>query len=201
MPLKEIYNFIMTQLNLKGQISRRTATTDSRAASLAMKDIPIGDIAIKGNIRQTYAGIEELKTSIRQHGLIQPIQVYQENGGYIVKTGHRRFLAHQALYKELPNQFSTIRCVIADAKDIPVIQLIENVQREGLSDKDLSDTLSALKKEWLSNGDIAKIMGKSAHYIDNIFSAVNDTEKIPTKGIPANSRRREFAGHSGNCRY
>ena len=169
----------MAKLNLSDQIKQRTGTSDSQAVSLTIKDIPIGDISIKNNVRQDYTDINELAESIYQHGLLQPITVYPDGESYIIKTGHRRFKAYQNLYKEFPEKFSTIRCIISDEKNIAIIQLVENVQREGLSDKDLSQGLISLKQEKLSNEQIAKIIGKSTHYVDNIFSAINDTEKMP----------------------
>jgi ParB family chromosome partitioning protein len=73
--------------NLVGEVANRTGTQDSRNVNLAVRDIPIGDITIKENVRTDYHDIEGLKESIRQHGLIQPVTVYLESGVNILKTG------------------------------------------------------------------------------------------------------------------
>ena len=81
----------MAKLGMLKNVRARTGTRDSGSVLLTVKDIPVGDISIKGNVRGEYTGIEELAASIRQHGLLQPITVYAEGEGFIVKTGHRRY--------------------------------------------------------------------------------------------------------------
>ena len=116
-----------------------TGTQDSSSVSNTVKDIPIGHIQTKENVRKEDTDLEGLKATILEHGLIQPIAVYKEGDNqYIVKTGHRRFMAIQALHKDYPHKFGSIRCVITNANNIAVIQLIENVQRVDLSQIDLS---------------------------------------------------------------
>jgi ParB family chromosome partitioning protein len=73
----------MAKLGMLKNVQSGTGTRDSRTVMLTVKDIPVGDISIKENIRGAYTGIDELKASIRQHGLLQPITVYSENDGYI----------------------------------------------------------------------------------------------------------------------
>ncbi|MDR3266959.1 MAG: ParB/RepB/Spo0J family partition protein [Tannerella sp.] len=141
---------------------------------LTVKDIPVGDISIKENVRREYTGIDELKASIRQHGLLQPITVYLENEGYIVKTGHRRYMAYQTLYQIEPERFHSIRCIVSDAENIAVIQLVENVQRVDLSQLDLFNALKALKAQGMTLKQIADVMGKTEQYIKFLFIGVNE---------------------------
>jgi ParB family chromosome partitioning protein len=89
----------MAKLGVLKNIQSHSGTQDSRSISLTVKDIPIGDIHIKDNIRSEYIGIDELAESIQQTGLLQPITVYAEDGAYIVKAGHRRFMAYRKLYQ------------------------------------------------------------------------------------------------------
>jgi ParB family chromosome partitioning protein len=104
-------------------VQSRTGTTDNRAVSLTVKDIPVGDIQIKENIRREYSGLEELQASIREHGLIQPITVYKEGDSFIVKIGHRRYMAYQRLAREDPDRFHSIRCIVsASNENTAVIQ-------------------------------------------------------------------------------
>ncbi|MDR2743157.1 MAG: ParB N-terminal domain-containing protein [Treponema sp.] len=121
-------------------------TRDNRAVAVTVKDIPVGDIQVKENIRQEYTEIEELIESIRHYGLLQPITVYPGGEGYIVKTGYRRYRAFQRLYREEPERFHSIRCIVSDAGNIAVIQLVENIQRVDLSTLDLYHALSTLRK-------------------------------------------------------
>ena len=88
----------MAKLDMLKNVQSRSGTQDSRSVSLTVKDIPIGEISVKANIRKDYAEIYELMESVKQHGLLQPITVYSAGDGYAVKTGHRRFMAYKRLY-------------------------------------------------------------------------------------------------------
>jgi ParB family chromosome partitioning protein len=168
----------MPKLNILN-VAERTGTADSRAVSLSIKDIPIGEISVKENVRKEYDGIDELKASIRRYGLLQPSTVYKDGDTYSVKTGHRRFLAFKELYDETPDRFHSVRCVISDAANIPVIQLVENVQRLDLSDIDLFNALNILKEQGSSLKQIADVLGKTENYVKKIFTGINEIKQDP----------------------
>ncbi|MDR1174081.1 MAG: ParB/RepB/Spo0J family partition protein [Treponema sp.] len=179
----------MAKLEMLKNVRERTVTGDNRSAALTVRDIPIGDIYIKGNIRKDYTGIDELAASIRQHGLLQPITVYGEEDGYIVKTGHRRYMACKTLYGKEPERFHRIRCVVSDAENVAVIQLVENVQRVDLSQTDLFTALSSLREQGMTLKQIAEVMGKTEGYIKKIFVGVNEIQR--------NEDLREAIGYAG----
>jgi ParB family chromosome partitioning protein len=179
----------MAKLGILKNVRERTGTRDSRSVTLTVKDIPIGDICIKGNIRKDYTGIDELAASILQHGLLQPITVYEEEDGYIVKTGHRRYMACKMLYGKEPERFHRIRCVVSDAENVAVIQLVENVQRVDLPQTDLFTALSALREQGMTVKQIAEVMGKTEGYIKKIFVGVNEIQR--------NEDLREAIGYAG----
>jgi ParB family chromosome partitioning protein len=167
----------MAKLGMLKNIRERAGTRDSRSVTLTVKDIPLGDIRVKGNIRTEYTGIEELAASIGQHGLLQPITVYEEDGGYTVKTGHRRYMAYKTLYGKEPERFHRIRCVISDAENSAVIQLVENVQRVDLPQTDLFNALSSLREQGMTLKQIAEVMGKTEGYVKSLFVGVNEINK------------------------
>lgn len=169
----------MAKLNLEDQVKQRTRTLDNNTPSVTVKDILIGDIKTKTNVRESYTAIEELKKSIERHGLLQPINVYPEGDNYIVKTGHRRLIAVSELYTQNPDRFYQIRCIITHPNDIEATQLIENIQRENLKPIELYKSLKKLKEQNLTNNQIADMLGKSKGYIEKIFTAINDLEKNP----------------------
>jgi ParB family chromosome partitioning protein len=179
----------MAKLGMLKNVKSRTGTRDSRAVALTVKDIPIGDISIKGNVRAEYTNLDELAASIRQHGLLQPITVYADEDSFIVKTGHRRYLACKTLYEEEPEKFHHIRCLISDANNTAVIQLVENVQRVDLSQLDLFNALSSLREQGMTLKQIAEVMGKTEGYIKKIFVGVNE--------IQHNEDLREAIGYAG----
>lgn len=200
----------MAKLGQLKDVQSRTGTRDSHAVILTVKDIQVGDIQIKENVRTEYTGIDELKESIRQHGLLQPIMVYINNNEYFVKTGHRRFYAYKELSQEEPERFHRIRCIISDAKNIAIIQLVENLQRVDLSQIDLVNALAALRKEGLTHRQISAVMGKTEGYIKNLFMGINEIiedkslnnlishagvtiqDIVETKGIPDKTCRMKL---------
>jgi ParB family chromosome partitioning protein len=109
--------------------------------------------------------------------LLQPITVYGVGcEGYFVKTGHRRYLAYQKLNAEEPERFNTILCMVSDAHNIEVIQIIENLQRRDLSAIELYHALSSLRDQGLTLKQIADVTGKSEKSIKNLFVGINETE-------------------------
>jgi ParB family chromosome partitioning protein len=165
----------MPKLNLLKNV--QAGTTDSRAVTLTVKDIPIGDIQAKVNVRQDDTEIDELAGSIRQYGLLQPITVFYVKDGYAVKFGHRRLMAYRKLYKEDPERFHSIRCILSDARNAELIQLVENVQRVDLSQSDLFHALNQLKAQGMTLKQIAEVMGKTEGYVKNLFVGVNELNR------------------------
>lgn len=89
---------------------------------------------LKANINQPRKlfdndSINDLSDSIKNHGVIQPILVNEENGYYLIIAGERRFRAAKKL------GFEKIPCIITNktTQDILEISLIENIQRKDLN--------------------------------------------------------------------
>jgi ParB-like chromosome segregation protein Spo0J len=57
--------------------------------------------------------------------------------------------------------------------------LVENVQREDLSQIDLVNALTSLKEQGMSLKQIAETMGKSEGFIKVLFVGVNEVKKTP----------------------
>ncbi|GHV37292.1 hypothetical protein AGMMS49546_04610 [Spirochaetia bacterium] len=169
----------MASISKLKDMKTRTGTQDSHSVNGMVKDIAIGDIQIKGNVRQDYTDIDELAASIRQHGLLQPITVYKEGDEFLIKTGHRRFKACQQLYQTEPDRFQNIRCIISNAENIAVIQLVENVQREDLTSRELYDAYFILRQQGYSHKEIADMTGKSIQWVDKIYTYINEIGENP----------------------
>jgi len=163
----------MAKMTMLKNVCSRTGTQDRRSVALSVKDIPIGDISVKMNVRKDYTEIYELAESIRQHGLLQPITVYAVRDGYVVKTGHRRFMAYKKLYKEDPEKYHSIRCILSDAQNATLIQLVENIQREDLPQHDLYCALNQLREQGMTLRQIGEVIGKSEGYVKFLFVGVN----------------------------
>ena len=79
-------------------------------------------------------GLRKLAASIRQHGLINPLTLYQVDGGLVIETGERRYWAHWLLVLEGHPEFMEIRGeLVEEGRNATARQLIENWQREDLN--------------------------------------------------------------------
>ncbi|WP_214696515.1 nucleoid occlusion protein [Exiguobacterium sp. s160] len=111
------------------------------------------------------AKIEELATTISEHGLLQPIVVRKADGDcYEIIAGERRFRAVKSL------GWSAIPAIVRDMDDdtTAALALIENLQREQLSpieEAEAYDRLLGLNG--LTQDALAKSLGKSQSTIAN----------------------------------
>lgn len=128
-------------------------------------NIPLEQITPDPNQPRKYFNeetIEGLAKSISDHGLLQPILVRsRDDGNYQIVHGERRFKAHQKL--GLP----TIQCIVRQISDNEAadIQLIENLERNDLTDIELAWEFKKRVDANQSHARIAKIIGKSRSFV------------------------------------
>lgn len=122
---------------------------------------------------QDYA-LMELASSIRQHGLLQPITVRACKSGYEIVMGERRYRACRLL------GFTSI-----DAFVLPVSQgesamlaLIENLQRENLNFFEEAEAYAALMAQGITQETLARRLGKSASGIANKLRLMKLDEEL-----------------------
>jgi len=104
--------------------------------------VPLGDVAMTKLTRDRGTGndpdFEELKTSIRDLGLSNPIQVEDTGDGYELIQGFRRLKAHKALFEETgDDRFATIPAVLV-AKGEALEKLYRRMVDENLIRRDIS---------------------------------------------------------------
>ena len=114
--------------------------------------------------------LDELASSIKEYGLIQPIVVTQKEGYYSIIAGERRWRASKlAGLTEIP---AIIR---EDNEQInSEISLIENMQREDLNPYEKALGVKTLiDKYGLSQEEVGKKIGKSRSTIANTVRILN----------------------------
>ena len=119
--------------------------------------------------------IEELKDSILQHGVIQPIIVRKSIKGYEIVVGERRFRAS----KEAGLEY--IPAVVRELTDEQMMELalLENLQREDLTPIEEAEAYERLINELkIKQEDLAKKLGKSRPHITNMIRLLSLPEKI-----------------------
>lgn len=126
-------------------------------------------------IGTTENDLEELKNSIVQIGLIEPIIVKKVKDKYEIIAGHRRFLAHKSLGKE------KINAVVVDvnAKEAEIMKLEENIKRKDLNDIEEAYYFEHLIKiGFKSRKELAKKIGRSEAYISQKIEILKYPEKL-----------------------
>ncbi|MDX4061689.1 ParB/RepB/Spo0J family partition protein [Aliarcobacter skirrowii] len=126
--------------------------------------------------RKSFVDIEELASTIKEHGLLQPITVVKKDDGYMIISGERRYKAH------LHNEAKTIKAYILDTTDekIEELTLIENIQRNDLTDFETAKHIVRLWEtgRYEKKSDLAKKLGKSDSYISKAFSSLKLDDDI-----------------------
>lgn len=110
------------------------------------------------------AALEELASSIKEHGVLQPIVVVKQGNKYQIVAGERRWRASQLAGK------TTIPAIVRtlDAQNKLELSIIENAQREDLNAIELATAYAKLKEQFnLTNEEIGKRVGKSAASVVN----------------------------------
>lgn len=134
--------------------------------------------------------IQELVVSIREFGVVQPVIVRPRNGRFELVAGERRWRAAKeaGLHK--------IQALVQEYSDKDALQvgLIENIQREDLNAIEEAEAYRSLISEHqISQGDLAKHLGKSRSAIANTLRLLS---------LPVEIRQDVIEGHmtSGHAR-
>jgi len=108
--------------------------------------------------------MEELKESIRKHGIIQPIVVRKMASGYEIVAGERRLKAAKEIgLKKIP----AIIKILNNEKSLE-IALVENIQREDLNPIEQANSFKRLIDEFnLTQQELAEVTGKSRALVAN----------------------------------
>ncbi|WP_010604146.1 ParB/RepB/Spo0J family partition protein [Pseudoalteromonas maricaloris] len=122
--------------------------------------------------------LEELASSIRSQGILQPIVVRKvTTQSFEIIAGERRWRAAQLAKQD------TVPCLIKDVPDeaAVAIALIENIQREDLNAMEEAIALDRLLNEFeLTHQQVADAVGKSRTTVTNLLrlNNLNDDVKI-----------------------
>jgi ParB family chromosome partitioning protein len=149
--------------------------------------------------RRTFddARIEELATSIRNQGIIQPLVVRRKADGYELIAGERRWRAAMRV------GLSHVPVVLRDASDHEALQLalVENLQREDLNPIEEANGYRRLQEEFRwSQEEMAEKVGKSRPAIANsmrLLSLPTEVQQEVSSGnLPAGQARALLGLHN-----
>ncbi|HRO76749.1 MAG TPA: ParB/RepB/Spo0J family partition protein [Crocinitomicaceae bacterium] len=149
-----------TDITSRGNAGKDVANAIS---FIAIEDIEVNPFNPRNRFEDS--ALEELKNSIQQHGIIQPLTVRKMGRGkYQIISGERRFRASQlAGLKEVP---AFIR--IANDQTMLEMALVENIQREDLNAIEVALSYQRLIEECaLTQEQLSQKVAKSRASITN----------------------------------
>jgi ParB family transcriptional regulator, chromosome partitioning protein len=162
--------------------SNRTNSSDTaRSVISELQQLPVeflspGKYQPRKDMSQE--ALEDLASSIRAQGVIQPIIVRPlEKNKFEIIAGERRWRASQLA------QLAEVPCIVKDVPDeaAVAIALIENIQREDLNAMEEAIALERLLNEFaLTHQQVADAVGKSRASVTNLLrlNLLNDDVKL-----------------------
>ncbi len=126
--------------------------------------------------------LSDLKESIQQHGVLQPIIVRKSIKGYDIVAGERRFRAAQQA------GLTTIPAIVREFSETLMreIALLENLQREDLSPLEEAQAYASLLDHLsVTQEELAKRLGKSRPHIANhlrLLTLPDEVQKLIADG-------------------
>jgi len=138
--------------------------------------------------------LADLASSIKEHGIIEPIVVAKTPAGYQIIAGERRWRASKQA------GLTTVPVVIKEttAKGMLEMAIVENVQREDLNPIERAQAFQRLVEEFgLFVGEIAKRVGKSESYVSNTMRLLGLPDAIKDgliSGAISEGHARAIAG-------
>lgn len=147
-------------------------------------DVYINSIQVEEQVRKTFVedDIKELALSMKESGLLEPViikPVDHERYKYKLVIGERRIRAAKYL------KWEKIKAVIQqiDEGKETAWQIIENLQRKDLNNKEIAMGFKSLKESGVSNTEMVKMTGKNKVYISKILKIAELFEKVADPGI------------------
>ncbi|WP_144523552.1 ParB/RepB/Spo0J family partition protein [Bacillus pumilus] len=126
--------------------------------------------------------LSDLKESIQQHGVLQPIIVRKSIKGYDIVAGERRYRAAQQA------GLTTIPAIVREFSETLMreIALLENLQREDLSPLEEAQAYASLLDHLsVTQEELAKRLGKSRPHIANhlrLLTLPDEVQKLIADG-------------------
>lgn len=143
-----------------------------------VQDLPLAEIhPNRYQPRRSFSddSIQQLAQTLQEEGLLQPIIVRQDQGGYEIIAGERRFRAAKSLgWEKIPAIVNNL-----DDQQTASLALIENLQRENLNPIDEAQAYEQLMQlNDLTQTQLAQDIGKSQSYVANKLRLLKLAEPV-----------------------
>lgn len=138
--------------------------------------------------------LQELKQSILEHGVLQPILVRKSIKGYDIIAGERRYRA------ALEAGLKTIPAVERSFSDQTMMEvaLIENIQREDLNPLEIAEAYQKIMDKYsLTQEEMSKKIGKSRSLVANylrLLQLPSEVKEFVSRGTLSMGHAKVIAG-------
>ena len=143
---------------------------------IEMKMIRSSQFAVRDRFQRMSDDDHCLITSIREHGLLQPILIRPLSHGFEIVAGHRRFHACRSL------RWRFIACKIRELADKEAyeIQLTENMQRKSMDPIEEAEAFRRYVVDfgWGGVTELAAKIGKSEEYVSHRIQLLKLPEEV-----------------------
>ena len=141
--------------------------------------------------------LQDLASSLREHGVIQPVLLRPAKNGYELVAGERRWRAARlAGLKQIPAIVRTL-----DDRQNMFYALIENMQREDLNSIEEAQGMEEMMNAFgLNQEETAKAVGKSRSYVANALRLLRlpaEIQDLVMNGQLSAGHARAIAGLEG----
>ena len=143
---------------------REEAKTNDQIVEIDLSELRANPYQPRKNFDEE--ALNELASSIKEHGVFQPIIVKKSIKGYEIIAGERRFRASKLAGMQ------TIPAIVKDFSDEEMMQiaLLENLQRENLTSiEEAKAYKSIIESMNITQDELAKKVGKSRSHVTNIL--------------------------------
>ncbi len=169
---------------LSSLIPKKTLRVNNETELSIIKDndrvLNVSPTLIKANPYQPRTSfleknLEELKNSIKEHGILQPLVVTKSSSGFELIAGERRLRAAIDLHLE------TVPVIVKEVNNQKKLELalIENLQREDLNPLENALAFKRLIEDFnLSQEEVAQKVGKARSSLANSLRLLNLSSEI-----------------------
>jgi len=180
---------------LLGDVAREepvTPTAEVTPSSKAVQSIEVALIQPHPEQPRRHfdeGALQELAESIAKRGVIQPIIVRPQGGGFQIVAGERRWRAAQRA------QLHRIPAIVRDFDEAETLEiaLIENIQREDLNPIEEAEAYRKLIGEFHHSQEaLARLVGKSRSHVANLMRLLD----LPAPVQRAVVEQRLSMGHA-----
>jgi len=174
--------FVSKGLTDESVVSELIDKKNSQNINNAVLEVDINRIVVNPFQPRKYFNevkLEELATSIRKHGIIQPLIVTKKNeGNFELVAGERRFKASKK------NGLSKVPVIVKKISDKEKMEwaLVENIQRDDLNSIEEAEAYQGLIQKFnYTQDEVAKQVGRSRSAISNITRLLDLSSRIKQK--------------------